>query len=132
MTDDAKTFTSWKLDLQKYLLADPRLKPTDKLVAICILHHVNAKTRQAFIGAETISDKTYVCLRAIDRARKRLKATKWLDWFHTKTANTYFFSDKNLNIMRDREVLQREARAEKRKQKTPPTQKDSGVQVKPL
>lgn len=118
-TDDTKSFTSWKLDLQKYLLADPRLKPADKLVAICILHHVNVRTRQAFVGAETISDKTCVCLRDIGRARKRLKETGWLYWFHTRTANTYTFSDKNLNVMRDHAVLQKDARDIRRKQKLP-------------
>jgi hypothetical protein len=118
-TDDTKSFTSWKLDLQKYLLADPRLKPACKLVAICILHHVNVRTRQAFVSAETISDKTCVCLRDIGRARKQLKETGWLDWFHTRTANTYTFSDKNLNVMRDHEVLQKDARDTRRKQKLP-------------
>jgi hypothetical protein len=41
ITEDVKSFTSWKLDLQKCLFADPRLKPSHKTVATCILHHMN-------------------------------------------------------------------------------------------
>jgi hypothetical protein len=115
--NDAKTFTSWKLDLQRCLLADPRLKPADKVIAVCILQHVNAKTRQAFVSAETISDETCIGVRHIVRAIRHLKETGWLKTRKTTTANLYEFSDRNANKMLDRLLIQRDARAAKRARK---------------
>jgi hypothetical protein len=116
-TDGAKSFTSWKLDLLDCIHADPRLKHADKSVAYSIAQHLNAKTRLAFVGAETISDKTCVGLRDVRRAVKRLKDTGWLETRKTQTANVYQFNNKNVNTMLDRLILQKEARDIKRHKK---------------
>jgi hypothetical protein len=91
------TFTSWKLDLQKYIVADPRLKPADKLVALCILHHLNARYCKAFVSVETICDEVCISRSSVLRAIKRLRQTGWLASRKTMTANIYAFSDRNLN-----------------------------------
>jgi len=117
VNDPVKSFTSWKLNLQKYLLADPRLKPTYKLIAICILHHLNIKTLRAFVSAEAISDETHVGVRTVGRGIRRLKDIGWLKSQKTSTANKYEFSDKNVNQMMDRLVILRDARAAKRTKK---------------
>ena len=111
---DAKSFTSWKLDLLDCIHADPRLKPADKSVAYSIAQHLNAGRRQAFVGAETISDKTCVGVRQVRRAVKRLKETGWLETRKTRTANMYKFSEKNMNMMLDRLVVFKDARNAKR------------------
>lgn len=119
MTDETRTFTSWKLDLQKYILADPRLSPVAKLVAVCILHHLNEKTRKTLkLAAETIADE--ICagsLRSVERSIKTLKETGWLNSRKTQTANIYQFSDKNSGQMIDRLVMLKDARDAKRTKK---------------
>jgi len=113
--DDEKKFTSWKLDFQKYVVADPRLKPADKLVAICILHHINCRTGITFPSAETISDEVCIGHRHVTRALRRLKETGWLiAQRRFNNSNLYRVSDKNMNAMLDRLLLLKEARQEAR------------------
>jgi hypothetical protein len=104
-------FTSQKLDQQRCIVADPRLKPVDKLVAIYILHRVNVDSRIAFPSAQTISDETCVGRRHVLRALKRLKQAGWLvarrRW---QTSSTYRISDKNVNAIIDRLLVLKEAR----------------------
>lgn len=112
--DRARVFTSWKLDLQRYLLSDPRLKPADKLVAICILHHVNIEIRTAFVSAETISDETDIGVRHVKRAFGRLRQTGWLETRRTRTANIFGFSERNMNALKGRQATLRQGRQSKR------------------
>ena len=112
---EIKEFTSWKLDLQKYICADPRLKPADKLVAVYILGHLNCETRMTFPAAETISDEVCIGPRHVTRAIARLKATGWLvTQRRFNKSSLYRFSDKNVNAMIDRLLLLKEARREVR------------------
>ena len=113
MTDDTKNFTRWKFVLLDCIHADPRLKHAAKSVAYCIAQHLNAKARLAFVGAETISDKTCVGVRDIGRAIRQLKVTGWLKSRKTSTANIYEFSDENVNKMLDRLVILKDARKAK-------------------
>jgi predicted transcriptional regulator len=114
VTLSVANFTSQKLDLQKYLMADSRLKPADKLVAICILHHLNAQYGKAFVSEETIGDEVCISRSSVQRAIRRLKKTGWLASRKTITANIYGFSDRNINSMIDRQLVLREARQQKR------------------
>jgi hypothetical protein len=114
------TFTSWKLDLQKYLLSDPRLKLADKLVAVCILSHLNIDSRKAFVSAETIGDEICLGARHVKRVFGRLKQNGWLETQKTRTANVFSFSDRNMNALIDRQVVLREARQAKRRRKRHP------------
>lgn len=119
-TEDKKSaaeFTSWKLDLLDYIHADPRLKPADKCVAFGIAQHVNMKTRDAYVSAETISDETCIGHRHVQRAIKRLKETGWLERRKTQDANIYKFDDKNVSAMIDRLLVLKEAREDRRRKR---------------
>ena len=85
--------------------------------AICVLQHLNAKTREAFVGAETISDKTCIGVREVGRAIRGLKDTDWLEARKTSTANIYKFNEKNMNQMLDRLAMQKDARTANRNRK---------------
>jgi hypothetical protein len=117
VADHVKSFTSWKLDLLQCLAADPRIRRMVFEFAFCILQHMNSKTLQAFVSDETVRDKTGICERDAYRARQVLKATGWLDWRRTRTANIYTFSDKNVNTTFDLLELKKEARQDRREKK---------------
>jgi hypothetical protein len=117
VSDDAKTFTGWKLDVLKGIAADRRIKPMEFEWAFCVMQHANQKTRSAFVGDEAIRDKTGICERESYRARRRLKETGWLDWTRTRSANVYTFRDENLNAILDILEACKEHRLESRRKK---------------
>jgi Helix-turn-helix domain len=116
---EQKSFTSWKLDIQKCLIADPRLSAVAKLVAICILHHVNQESRKTWLSIETISDETCVGWRHVARAIKTLQQTGWIvvRRGNRQRANEYRFSEANMNNMLDRLTILRDRREVARKRK---------------
>ena len=127
---EIKEFTSWKLDLQKYVAADPRLKPADKLVAVYILGRLNGETQITFPSTDTISDEVCIGQRHVTRAIARLRATGWLvTQRQFNKSSLYRFSDKNVNAMIDRLVVLKEARKGRWGEKRPPTKVDSGVRT---
>lgn len=116
---ERQTFTSWKLDLQRCLLADPRLNAAAKVVAICILSHVNHESLKTWLSLETISDETCVGSRHVRRAIKPLQETGWIQIKrgNRQRANEYRFSEANINKMLDRLTILKDRREVERKRK---------------
>ncbi|HWX89269.1 MAG TPA: hypothetical protein VNY75_03115, partial [Rhizomicrobium sp.] len=85
-----KNSTSEKLDWLTAMVADRRLDARAKVVAFCIRQHHNQETGTAYVSDQTISDKTGIPKRWVQRARNALRGTGWIDWRRTRTANVYW------------------------------------------
>lgn len=92
----AAEFTGWKLDLLDALFADPRLPSAAKVVAYCILQHMNWKTGECFPTLEAISTKSCLNSRRVRRMIKILRRTGWLvvTRKNRRHANDYDFIEK--------------------------------------
>lgn len=110
-----KSFTGDKLDWMTALSADPRLDSRAFEVGFCIAQHVNQRTGLAILSDETIADKTGIPKRWVARARASLKASHWIDWKRTKTANVYWTKGDPLNAITDHQTMLKDARDERRK-----------------
>jgi hypothetical protein len=114
-----RSFTGDKLDWMTGVMADPRLDARAFEVAFCIAQHVNQHSGLAILSDETIADKTAIPKRWITRARAALRATGWIDWKRTKTANVYWTKGEPLNAVIDHQVMLKDSRDERRmKRKT--------------
>jgi hypothetical protein len=114
-----QSFTSWKFDVQKCLLVDPRLSAPAKLVAIYILSRINRETLKTWPSIETISDATCVGSRHVRRSIRALQESGWIviQRGNRQRANEYRFSNANVNKMLDRLTILRDRREIARKTK---------------
>jgi hypothetical protein len=81
--------TSEKFDWLDAVMADHRIDARAKVVAYCIMQHLNRGTGFAFVSDPTITDKTGIPKRWVQRARNDLRAAGWIAWRRTGTANIY-------------------------------------------
>jgi hypothetical protein len=109
-----KTATSRKLDWLDALNADPAVRPFAFKVGFAIAKHVNARTGEAMVSDETISDITSISMRHVRAGRELLKARRWISWKRTRTANVYRLLSTNVNNALDLLILRRDARRERR------------------
>lgn len=109
-----RSFTGDKLDWLSALSADPRLDARAFQVGFQIAQHVNAQTGVAILSDETISDKTGIPRRWVQRARNALRSAGWIDWKRTKTANVYWTLGGQINQVVDRQIVLKELRQERR------------------
>ena len=113
---DVAGFTGDKLDWLTALSADPRIDARAFEVGFCIMQHVNKRTRTAFVSTETISEKTGIPVRYVERARATLRKAGWMTWRRTGTANVYSPLDGPMNAILDQQTLLKDQRDERRKQ----------------
>lgn len=83
------TFTGRKLDWCKCVRFDPRLQPTDKVIAATIADHINERSGIAQVSDETIAIKTSASVSTVIRSRRRLREAGWLNWRRTQKASRY-------------------------------------------
>jgi hypothetical protein len=119
MTEEAakakqRLFTGDKLDWLTALSADPRLDARAFEVGFCIAQHVNKETGLTILSDDTIADKTGIPRRWVQRSRDLLRATGWIDWNRTRTANVYWTRGEQLNAVTDHQILLKDARDERR------------------
>jgi GTP-sensing pleiotropic transcriptional regulator CodY len=81
--------TSEKLNWIDAVMADHRLDARAKVVAHCIMQHLNRETGFALVSDAVIRDKTGIPWRGVVRARNRLRAAGWIRWRRTGRANVY-------------------------------------------
>src|SRR5258708_2903533 len=107
-----RSFTGDKLDWMAALSADSRVDARAFEVGFQIAQHINAKKGVAFVSDETISDKTGIPQRWVQRARATLRDAGWIDWKRTQSANVYWTLGDNINAVTDHQVMLRDARNE--------------------
>jgi hypothetical protein len=118
-----RSFASYKFDLMKALVADPRLHARAKVIAICIISHINQHTRETMLSDQAISDETAIELGWIGRNRKALRACGWIGWKRTGGANIYWALDGMVHEMAARLAmlkLKRDQRRETEHRDWPP------------
>lgn len=77
-----KSWTSWKLDTQRAIIADKRLPATDVRLLLFLLHQMNRDTGVAIVHDSRIRDEVhgYAVDTTIYRTRKRLREIGWLQY----------------------------------------------------
>lgn len=109
--------TSAKLDWLDAVMADHRLDARAKVVAYCIMQHLNREAGTAFVSDLTISHKTRIPMRWMQRARNALRSASWIIWKRTRTANVYStLTGPMASIAEDQREL-KQAREERRMRK---------------
>ena len=111
---EKRSFTGDKLDWMTALCADPRIDARAFRVGFTIAQHINMRKGVAFISDETISDKTSIPTRWVQRARALLRTTRWIDWKRTQSANLYWILPGNIDPVTDHQIMLRDARADRR------------------
>lgn len=122
---EKRSFTGSKLDWMAALSADPRIDARAFEVGFQIAQHLNMKKGVAFVSDDTITDKTGIPRRWVQRARADLKLYGWIGWERTRTANIYWTLGDNLNPVLDHQVMLKDARDERR------SRRKSGHRVAP-
>ena len=84
-----KVSTSQKLDWLDAVMADQGIDARAKVVAFCLMQHVNRNIGSAFVSDQTIVDKTGIPMTWVIRARKELRSAGWITWKRTRTASVY-------------------------------------------
>lgn len=106
-----RTFTGDNIELLKALNADSRVTGNAFKVACCIINHVNEKTGTAWPSVQTISIKTSLPPRVVERALKLLREIGWLaservfDRRSRKTHNIYRLLTDNMSAIADEQVM---------------------------
>jgi DNA-binding transcriptional regulator YhcF (GntR family) len=118
--DTIASFTSQKLDLIDAVNADARISGKAFKVLVCVAQHVSQKSGHAFPSIETISVKTRLPIRTVERALATLRTTGWVrsrrvfDHRTRRTHNRYWLLTDNLNAILDEQVQLRDAQKAKR------------------
>jgi Helix-turn-helix domain len=115
--DNAKTFTSRKLDWLDCLAHDSMVAPLAFEIGYCIMSHLNAKSGRAWVSDETLADKSGNSERTVRRARTQLRAAGWITWKRTSTANVYTPQFQKVNAMLDSIISKRDERTERREKR---------------
>ena len=115
--DNAKTFTSRKLDWLDCLAHDPLISALAFEIGYCIMSHMNAKNGRAWVSDETLADKSGNSERTVRRARSQLRAAGWFTWKRTSTANVYTPLFQKMNSMLDSIISKRDERKERRERR---------------
>jgi hypothetical protein len=113
-SSDSRLSTSAKLDWIDAVMADHRLDARAKVIAFCIVQHVNRNTGVAFVSDTTISDKTAIPSRWVQRARNALRTAGWISWKRTGTANVYSTLAGPMTAVTDRQQTLKKAREDRR------------------
>jgi len=117
-SSDRKIATSEKLDWLDAVMADHSLDARAKVIAYCIMQHVNRETGTAFVSDATITDKTGMPNRWVRRARNDLRAASWITWKRTtNTANRYSILTEPMAAIAEQQQSLKQAREERRMQR---------------
>jgi hypothetical protein len=106
--------TSEKFDWLDALMADHRIDARAKVVAFCIMQHLNRGTGLAFVSDPTISDKTGIPKTWVLRARNALRAAGWIIWKRTGTANVYSTLTEPMAMVAEHQQKLKKARQDRR------------------
>jgi biotin operon repressor len=111
-----KSFSSWKFQIIRTLIADTKLSQSAKLVGICILRHINEQSKITYLSDETIGDEMGGLSRCrVLKARQHLREEGWLIWKRKKdSANTYRILDRNISAILDDQTQKKDLREERR------------------
>ena len=118
LSTERRLSTSEKFDWLDAVVADHGIDARAKVVAYCIVQHINWKTGIAFVSDRTITDKTGIPKRWVQRARNDLRAAGWITWKRTGTANVYSIFTEPMAAIADHQRTLKEAR-EDRHRETP-------------
>jgi hypothetical protein len=96
-----KSWTSWKLDVQRAIMADKRIvAPSNRLLLIYLLHQMSQENGLAIVYDTKIMDEVvgFAVDTTIWRARTRLKELGWLLYIPGRglEATRYWVLDKNV------------------------------------
>jgi hypothetical protein len=112
--------TSEKFDWLDAVMADHRIDTRAKVVAFCLMQHLNRETGIAFVSDATITDKTGMPNRWVRRARNHLRAAGWITWKRTRTANVYSTMTGPMAATAEQQRTLKEARDARRKSQVRP------------
>jgi hypothetical protein len=111
-----KLFTRWKFEVIKTLMADGEISHAAFRVGICILQHINSKTKIARLSDGTIHDKIGgLSVRRIIEARNELKDQGWIVWHRPNRLkeNYYRFIGTKMNAILDEQTAKTDMRKER-------------------
>lgn len=94
MTDDAdisRAWTSKKLSWLRGLAVDPEIPAGEFEAGFATIQHSDKFTGKAYVSDECLSDEVGCTVRQFRRYRSHLRATGWLTWTRTGSANVYTF-----------------------------------------
>jgi hypothetical protein len=115
--DDQKTFTSQKCDWINAVLADHSLSHGAKVVAVCIVQHVNEKDGYASPSEPTIADKTGTPERSVERFRSELRAAGWITWKRRmRDSNVYWVLTGPMAAVAEHQQTLTQARKDRREE----------------
>jgi hypothetical protein len=111
-----QSFTSNKLTWMSCVMSTTTLTPFEKCVAYVIENAINEHTRDWKLSDETIAALAGRpgAIRAVQRARRRLRDAGWIGWKRTRDANVYFLCHENVPAAMDEITKGRLARKERR------------------
>lgn len=119
-----RSWTSWKLDVQRAILADKRIvAPSNRLLLIYLLHQMNQENGLAVVYDTKIMDEVvgFAVDTTIWRARVRLRDLGWLNYIPGRglEASRYWVLDKNVKgvtSLLDRLAIDRSTAQDRRKE----------------
>jgi hypothetical protein len=109
----ASSSTALKLEWLNCVAFDPDISPSTFEVGFAIIQHVNWHTVHAMVSDATLAEKTGICTREVQRARKRLRDARWLTWKRTGGANLYKPQFEKMNAVLDELTIKRNERQER-------------------
>ncbi|MDN3622005.1 hypothetical protein [Methylobacterium isbiliense] len=116
--DDARSFTSWKLDILNAACADSRLRASEFRMLARILQATNAQTRKAIIADDTLADEVpgFKSQSSAWRARRAIADAGYFTFVEGKgrSSTAYSISDEPVNAILDDLGAKRDARPGKR------------------
>jgi hypothetical protein len=112
--------TSEKFDWIDAVMADRHLDARAKVIAYCLMQHLNRETGFAFVSDPTITDKTGMPNRWVRRARNDLRTAGWIAWKRTRTANVYSTLTEPMAAIAEQQQAFKDAREQKRRRKDRP------------
>lgn len=83
----ATSFAGWKLDLMRAIRADQNLTQSDKVIAACVVDHVNEVDGTTNISDALIRDETGNSIRTVQRGRAALQAAGWIKMRKTRSSS---------------------------------------------
>ncbi|MDP4022330.1 hypothetical protein Q8W71_06825 [Methylobacterium sp. NEAU 140] len=98
--DATRSWTSWKLDVQRAIIADKRIPAASARLLIYLLHEANRETGIAIVYDSRIRDEVhgFAIDTTIYRTRKRLRDLGWLEYVPGSGLNASRYSVRADNV----------------------------------
>ena len=119
MDQDLKTFTGWKLDVQRAVRADKKVSLAAASVFAAFMDHVGQSTRTAWPSIATLAIATGTSPKTIKKYLDCLMEAKWLEQIGKGPRGTikYHVTDHRMNAVLDLMTMEVDRHREKQKER---------------